>query len=57
MAHAACFQGEPAVDAERIHYMEERGLRLIRFNNLEVLTETEGVPERTWLEVRGEASP
>lgn len=38
-------------DEARTRYLEERGLRVIRFTNLEVLKETEAVLIRIWNEV------
>ncbi len=37
-----------AKDAERTRYLEESGLRVLRFSNREVLGETESVLGRVW---------
>jgi very-short-patch-repair endonuclease len=40
-------------DEARTHYLESRGLRVIRFTNREALRETESLLNRVWDEVDG----
>ncbi len=40
-----------AKDAARTHYLESRGMKVMRFTNIEVLQETEAVLNRIWEEV------
>jgi len=46
---------QEAYDARRTQYLEERGIRVMRFGNREVLMEMEGVLERIWEAVGGGA--
>jgi very-short-patch-repair endonuclease len=45
--------GEAAREARRTEYLAARGLRILRFTNVEVLKETESVVEAIWWEVVG----
>ena len=49
--------GQAAKDVARTRYLESRGLRVIRFTNVEVLKETEGVVESIWDEVERALTP
>jgi len=46
-----------AADAERTHYLESRGLHVLRFNDIEVLTETDRVMETIQEALQGTPSP
>ncbi len=48
---------QAAKDAERTAYLESRGIRILRFTNLEVLTETEGVVDTIWDKVEKALTP
>jgi very-short-patch-repair endonuclease len=46
-----------AADRERTRYIESQGLRVLRFNNAEVLTETDRVMEVVQAALEGTPSP
>ncbi|MEK7995380.1 MAG: endonuclease domain-containing protein, partial [Planctomycetota bacterium] len=46
-----------ARDAQRTRYLQDRGIRVLRFSNREILLETEGVLDVIARAVTGEASP
>lgn len=46
-----------AYDLERTRYLEERGLRVLRFTNYEVLQQTPAVIDRILEVLTDEASP
>ena len=43
--------------AQRTRYLQDRGIRVLRFSNREILLETEGVLDVIARAVTGEASP
>ena len=50
-------EGQERYDAPRTEYLHERGVRVLRFTNRQVLLETEGVLEVIWLVLLERTAP